>query len=130
EFAAHAHPIERGSRRAIEAYLDRFNAKRLQARAVIRREEVTIGFDLELAVARAYIFDHLEEQRVDHRLSARKRQIRNLMVHELLENVEDLPFIQLIAKCLAGAAFLDAVKAGEVALVRHLARDIKRRAEV
>ena len=52
------------------------------------------------------------------------------MVHELTEDAEHLLLVELILERLAGSAFLDAVEAGEVALVGHLPGDIKRRSEI
>ena len=93
-------------------------------------EVVAVGLDLELAAARADVLDHVEEARMDHRLAAREREVGDLVVHQLLEDAEDLLVVELVVKRLAGPAFLDAVQAREVALVGDLPRDVERRAEV
>ena len=85
---------------------------------------------LSCAAARADVFDHLEEVRMDHRLAARERQVRDLVVHQLFEHSEDLLAAQLVLERLAGAAFLDAMQAREIALVGDLPRDVERRAQV
>ena len=70
------------------------------------------------------------EGHLHHGLAAREREIRDLIVHQLLEHIEDLSLVELVLERLARPAFLDAVQAGEVALVRDLPRDVKRRAEI
>ena len=130
EFPAHAHLVEGFARGAVEAHLHRLHAEALQTLAVGRREEVTVGLDLELAAARADVFDHLEEMRMDHRLAARERQVRDLLVQQLREHAEDLLAAQLVAKRLARAALLDAMQAREIAFVGDLPRDVERRTQV
>src|SRR5262249_14759231 len=95
-----------------------------------RREVVSVGLDLELGAARAHVFHHLEEERMHHRLAAREGHVRHFLVEHLLEHGEDLLAGELVAKRLAGPALLDAVQAGEVALVGDLPRHVERCAEI
>ena len=130
ELAAHAHAPEGRADGAVEAHLHRLHAQVLQARAVLRREVVAVGLDLELAAARGDALDHLEEVRVQHRLAAGEREVRDLVVHQLVDHAEDLVAAELVRERLARPALLDAVQAGEVALVGDLPRDVERRGEV
>ncbi len=102
----------------------------LQARAVSGDEVVAVGLDLELAAARADALDHLEEVRVQHRLAAGERQVGDLAIHQLVEDGEDLVAVELVRERLARPALLDAVQAGEVALVGDLPGDVQRRGEI
>ena len=91
---------------------------------------VAVRLDLELPALAADVLDHLEEQRMEHRLPARERQVGNVGSIIWSQHAEDLLPVELVAERLAGAAFLDAVEAGEVALVRDLPGDVERRAEI
>jgi hypothetical protein len=88
---------------------------------------VAVGFDLEYGAARAHALDHREEMRMQHRLATRERQVRHVVVHELVDDGEHPRGVELVAEGLARTALLDAVQAGEVALVRDLPRDVERR---
>ena len=79
---------------------------------------------------RAGALDHSEEVRVQHRLPAGERQVGNLEIYRLLEDAEYLLVGELVVERLARAAFLDAVQAGEIALVGDLPGDVERRAQV
>jgi hypothetical protein len=46
------------------------------------------------------------------------------VVHQLIEDVEHVLVVELVAKRLAGTALLDAMEAGEVALVGDLPGDV------
>ena len=130
EAAAHAHPLERRRRRAVEAHLHGLDAELPHPRAIRGGEIVAIGLDLELRAARAHALDHVEEPRVQHRLAAREGQVRDLVVHQLVDDGEHLLGAELVGERLARTALLDAVEAREVALVRDLPRDIERRGQV
>jgi hypothetical protein len=130
EVSAHAHAVERRRGCAVEAHLHRFDAKLLHPRAVLGRQIMAVGFDLELGAARAHVLDHLEELRMEHRLAARKGQVRHLVVHELVEHGKDLRRVELVRKGLARPALLDAMQAGEVALVGDLPRNVERRGQI
>src|SRR4030095_13323667 len=110
ELPADAHFVEGFAGGAVEADLHGFHAETLEALAVFRREEVTIGLDLELAAAHADIFDHLEEVRMDHGLAAGERKIGYLLVQQLREHAQDLLAAQLVTERLTGAALLDAMQ--------------------
>jgi hypothetical protein len=130
ELAAHAHAAERRDRGAVEAHLDRLDAELLQAGGIRAIEVVGVGLDLELGAALAGALDHREEMRVEHRLAARERQVGNLAVEQLVEDGEDLVAVELVGERLARPALLDAVQAGEVALVGDLPGDVERRGEI
>jgi hypothetical protein len=91
---------------------------------------VAVGLDLELRAARARPLDHREELRMQHGLAARKRQVGDLVVHELVDDGQHLRGIELVDERLARTAFLDAMKAGQVALVRDLPGDVEWRGQV
>src|SRR5262245_51109331 len=91
---------------------------------------MAVGLDLELPVALADVFHHLEKQRVDHGFAARERDVGNFAIHRLGEEAEYLVLVQFIVERLARPAFLDAVEAREVALVRDLPGDVERRTEI
>src|SRR5215468_1154341 len=84
----------------------------------------------ELGTARAHALDHREEMRMQHRLASRERQVRDVVVQELVDDGEHSGGVELVAEGLARTALLDAVQAGEIALVRDLPRDVERRAQV
>ena len=130
EFAEHPHPVERRARRPVEAHLHGLHAELTQALAVLRVEVVTVGFDLELPPVRAGVLDHSEELRMHHRLAARERQIRDVLVNELVDDGEHFVVSQLIVKGLARPALLDAVQACEVAFVGDLPRDVEGRRKI
>jgi hypothetical protein len=100
-------------------------------RAALRAIEIVrVGLDLELRAALAGALDHREEVRVEHRLAARERQVGDLAVEQLVEDGEDLVAVELVGERLARPALLDAVQAGEVALVGDLPGDVERRREI
>jgi hypothetical protein len=96
--AAHAHPVEGSGRRAVEAHLHRLDAELLHPRAVFRREVMAVRLDLELGAARAHALDHREELRVQHRLAAREREVRDVAVHQLVDDREHLVGFELVGE--------------------------------
>ena len=125
--AAHAHAAERSRRCAVETHLHGLHAETVQALAILRRQVVPVGLDLQLPAAGANALDHFEESRVEHRFTAGEGQVRDFVIHHLVDHVEDLPLIELVTKRLARPAFLDAMQAREIALVGNLPGDVKRR---
>src|SRR4029077_14352778 len=101
----------------------------LQTLAILGRQVVTVGLDLELSAASAEVLDHPEEVWMDHRLATRGRQVGDLELPDLIEDTEDLTLRKLVGKRFAGTALLYAVQAREVALVGDLPCDVERRAE-
>jgi hypothetical protein len=73
---------------------------------------------------------HLEELRMQHGLAARKRQVGDFAVQQLVEDSEYLRRVEFVGEGLPRPALLDAVQAGEIALVGDLSGNIKRRGEI
>src|SRR4029079_5709573 len=126
----HPHAVEGFARCSVDAELHRLHTETSKPLAVGGRQIVYVGLDLELRVACADVLDHFEEMRMEHRLTARERQIRHLERQKLIEDPEQRGFVELAAKSLAGAAFLDAMQAREIALVRDLPCDVERCREI